>query len=650
MQNDIEQLFTDGGLLSRHVENYSARSQQIEMAEKVAEALANHDTLIAEAGTGTGKTFAYLAPAILSGQKVFISTGTKNLQDQLFKKDLPKLREVLSVPVTAALLKGRSNYLCHHRLSLAEAEPASQFNQHVLQQVREWTGKTPSGDLSETDLLEEQSSLWPKVTSTVDNCLGQQCPDYEDCFIVEARRKAQEADIVIINHHLLMSDMALKASGQGEVLPDADAIIIDEAHQLPAIASQFLGHRISSHQLQELARDSIREMEQEASDMADIRQAADKLENRLHQLKLTLGDSDQRLPWHQCIQRYPEVQEQLDGLISSVETLAEALEPASERSRGLEQCFQRCEDLIQRLSIFSDNEQDENLVLWLDIRSSGFILHATPQEVSQHFQQWIAEKPSAWIFTSATLTVAGKFNSFIQQLGLEDPVTASWQSPFDYAHQSLLYMPAIPVEPAHPAYNNHVADIARSVIEHSRGRIFLLFTSYKALHEVADALQDMDYPILVQGNRAKNQLLAEFREHGNAVLLGTNSFWEGVDVRGEALSCVLIDKIPFASPGDPVLEARINHLRERGGNPFRSIQIPSAVIQLKQGMGRLIRDKRDSGVLVLCDPRFLSKPYGKVFMRSLPPMPITQNLDDVAAFFAVEATVESPSSNRRQIP
>lgn len=636
MQNDIEHLFADGGLLSQHIEHYSARSQQIEMADKVAEALANGDTLIAEAGTGTGKTFAYLAPAILSGQKVFISTGTKNLQDQLFKKDLPKLREVLSVPLKAALLKGRSNYLCHYRLTLAESEPSSPVNQHTLQHIREWAGKTPSGDLSETDLLEEQSVLWPKVTSTVDNCLGQQCPDYDDCFIVEARRKAQEADIVIINHHLLMSDMALKASGQGEVLPDADAFIIDEAHQLPAIASQFLGHRVSSHQLQELSRDSVREMELEASDMDNIRQCADKLENRLHQLKLTLGDGEQRMPWHQCLQRYPDVQEQLEHVISAVENLAEALELAVERSRGLEQCFQRCEELINKLTIFSDNEQDENLVLWLEIRGSGFVLHATPQEVSQHFQQWIADKPSSWIFTSATLTVAGKFNSFIQQLGLEDPVTASWQSPFDYARQSLLYMPSIPVEPSSPAYNSHVAEVARSVIEHSRGRIFLLFTSYRALHEVADALQDMDYPILVQGSRAKNQLLAEFREHGNAILLGTNSFWEGVDVRGEALSCVLIDKIPFASPGDPVLEARINHLRERGGNPFRSIQIPSAVIQLKQGIGRLIRDTQDAGVLVLCDPRFLSKPYGKVFMRSLPPMPITQKLDDVGRFFDME--------------
>jgi ATP-dependent DNA helicase DinG len=639
MQTEIEQLFSDGGLLSHHVEGYSPRSQQIEMAEKVSEALSSRDVLIAEAGTGTGKTFAYLAPAMLSGQKVFISTGTKNLQDQLFKNDLPKLREVLSVPLKAALLKGRSNYLCHHRLSMAEAEPGAIHQKHRLQKIREWVGKTNSGDLSETDLLEEQSPLWPKVTSTIDNCLGQQCPDYDDCFIVEARRKAQEADIVIINHHLLMSDMALKASGQGEVLPDADAFIIDEAHQLPGIASQFLGHRVSSHQIQELCRDSIREMEQDATDMEAIRQAAEKVENRLHQLKLCLGDKELRLPWYQFLQKQDEVLDTLDGLITAIEALEQELEAAAERGRGLELCFQRCQDLIQRLSVFSDNDTDENLILWLDIRGASFVLHATPHEISQHFQQWIADKPNAWVFTSATLTVAGKFNSFIQQLGIADPITASWQSPFDYASQSLLYMPNLPVEPSQQSYNMHVAEVAKSVIEHSEGRIFLLFTSYKAMHEVAEQLADMDYPILVQGSGAKSQLLNEFREHGNAVLLGTNSFWEGVDVRGEALSCVLIDKIPFASPGDPVLEARINHLRERGGNPFRSIQIPAAVIQLKQGIGRLIRDQRDSGVLVLCDPRFLSKPYGKVFMRSLPPMPITQQLDDVAEFFSIKTTV-----------
>ncbi|HEC73416.1 MAG TPA: ATP-dependent DNA helicase [Methylophaga aminisulfidivorans] len=633
MSEEINTLFTDGGLLSKHITGYKSRVQQIEMAQKVADALAHGDILIAEAGTGTGKTYAYLAPAILSGQKVFISTGTKNLQDQLFTKDLPKLREVLSAPIKTALLKGRSNYLCHHRLTLSESEPSNSYHQHTLQNLREWSGKTKTGDLGESDLLEENSPLWPKVTSTVDNCLGQQCPDYDECFILEARRRAQEADLVVVNHHLLMSDMALKASGQGEVLPDADAYIIDEAHQLPAIASQFLGYRVSHHQIQELSRDSIREMEVEATDMNDIRQAAEQLENRLHQFTMSLGDREQRLPWHPVIEQSNDIKEKLDTLIDYLERLEMQLEIAAERGKGIEQCHLRCTEIVERLSIFQNKDADNDLVLWIDNRGSSFILHATPQEVSQYFQQWIKDKPQSWVFTSATLTVAGKFNNFISQLGLEDPITASWQSPFDYGKQSLLYMPNIALEPSNYDYNSHVAEVAKSVIELSKGRTFLLFTSYKAMNEVAEALKDSDYPILVQGSGAKAQLLDEFRSHGNAVLLGTNSFWEGVDVRGEALSCVLIDKIPFASPGDPVLEARINDLKERGGNPFRSIQIPSAVIQLKQGIGRLIRDTEDSGVLVLCDPRFLSKPYGKVFLRSLPPMPITQNLEDVDDFF-----------------
>lgn len=634
----MQEIFSEQGSLAQRIEGYQPRMQQIEMAEKVAQAIADDAVLVAEAGTGTGKTFAYLAPAIVSGKKVFISTGTKNLQDQIFSKDIPKLREALSTPFKAALLKGRSNYLCHHRLFTAESDPLNQHYLETFSELQEWLTHTKTGDLSEIDILDEQSNLWPKVTSTIDNCLGQKCPEYESCFIAEARRKAQEADIVVVNHHLLMSDLALKTAGQGEVLPEADVFIIDEAHQLPAIASQFLGSRISSHQLQELARDSVREMEQEATDMVDIRQLADKLETRINQLKMTLGEHEQRVPWFN-VKQNKDVTDKLDSVIEALEKLEIILEQAAERGRGLEQCHQRSQQMLEKLHIFADEQHDPNLILWLDARSNSFIFHATPFDINNYFNQWLDSKTSSWIFTSATLTVASKFNSFIQQIGLDDPETAIWNSPFDYAQQSLLFMPTIPVEPAAKSYNSHVAEIAKSVIEHSQGRIFLLFTSYKAMHEVAETLRDSDYPVLVQGSRAKTNLLEEFRGHGNAVLLGTNSFWEGVDVRGEALSCVLIDKIPFASPGDPVLEARINNLKERGGNPFRSIQIPSAVIQLKQGIGRLIRDERDTGVLVLCDPRFISKPYGKVFLRSLPPMPITQNIDDVEQFFDSKASV-----------
>lgn len=637
MQDDLQHVFGDGGLLAQQIAGYRPRPAQQEMAEKVAEALNDTKVLIAEAGTGTGKTFAYLAPAILSGQKVFISTGTKNLQDQLFNKDLPTLRKALAVPFKSAMLKGRSNYLCHYRLSLAEHDGQLLHQQPTLKALRDWSGQTRSGDLTEISLLEANSALWPRVTSTIDNCLGQQCPDYQQCFIVEARRQAQEADIVVINHHLLMSDFALKSAGQGEVLPAADAFIIDEAHQLPAIASQFLGNRVSSHQLSELCRDSLQEMKENASDMADLAKAAEKLEAECHRMRLQLGGRETRTPWLPLLDE-AAIADSLMNVVDALEALQQQLIEAAPRSTGLAQCEQRATHLLDQLDRFSHKETEDNLILWLDNRQTGFILHATPFEISAHFQNWLENKPAAWVFTSATLAVAGNFNHFSQQLGIFDADTASWESPFDYATQSLLYLPSITVEPSNSQYNQYIAEVSKQLIEHSQGRTFLLFTSYRAMHEVAEQLADSDYPLMVQGSGSKAKLLEEFREHGNAVLLGTNSFWEGVDVRGEALSCVLIDKIPFASPGDPILEAKINSLKARGGNPFRSIQIPSAVIQLKQGIGRLIRDSSDFGVLVLCDPRLLNKPYGKVFLRSLPPMPITQDIETVASFFESKRT------------
>lgn len=635
----MENVFGQNGLLAQHIDDYAPRPQQLEMAEAIEKTLAESTVLVAEAGTGTGKTYAYLAPAILSGQTVFISTGTKNLQDQLFNKDLPMLRKALATPFRAALLKGRSNYLCHYRLDMAQGDPLQKPNYAILEGLSDWLAHTQTGDLTESNLLDDNPNLWLKVTSTIDNCLGQECPNINECFVSEARRKAQEADIVVINHHLLMSDMALKASGQGEILPSADAYIIDEAHQLPDIASQFLGTRLSSHQILEICRDSIREMLQDADDMNDIRNYADKTEAALRTFRLSIGDKEQRSPWLQLLEKLG-VKTKLVTLLECLEDLAEQLELAAERGKGLEQCHSRCTELAETLSLFlsEKGEGDDNNVLWIDVRSNSLTLHATPQEVSQYFQKWMDEKPTSWIFTSATLTVAGKFNNFNHQLGIDAAEMVVWPSPFDYQKQSLLYMPTIPVEPKHDDYNQYVTDVCKKMIEYSKGRIFLLFTSYRAMHAVADGLKDFnnDYPLMIQGTASKSALLEEFREHGNAVLLGTNSFWEGVDVRGDALSCVVIDKIPFASPGDPVLQARIDDLRGKGGNPFASIQIPAAVIQLKQGIGRLIRDPKDYGVLVLCDPRFLSKPYGKLFLRSLPAMPISQNSEDIEAFFKLK--------------
>lgn len=628
----MKQVFGESGLLSTHIDKYAPREQQLEMAEYIEQTLADSATLIVEAGTGTGKTYAYLAPAILSKQKVFISTGTKNLQDQLFNKDLPTLKKAINIPFKSALLKGRSNYLCHYRLNLAQTDPHQKHHQKTLQALSEWSNQSKTGDLSDSDILEDKSLLWSKVTSTIDNCLGQQCPNYDECFVIEARKKAQQADIVVINHHLLMSDMALKASGQGEVLPSADAYIIDEAHQLPEIASQFLGSRISSHQIQELCRDSISEMEKDAEDMEQIRNHTDKIEAALHGLLTSIGGQQQRTPWLHILKK-TAVTSKLTDLLNCLGNLLEQLEIAAERGKGLQQCHIRCDDLISLLKIFENNNPDDTIILWVDIRATGLILHATPHQVSRHFHEWMDEKATAWIFTSATLTVAGKFNNFSQQLGITDATSKIWESPFDFKRQSLLYMPQIPVEPKDQNYTQHIIEIAKQLIDYSRGRTFLLFTSYRVMNIVAEALTNIEYPLMVQGTSSKAKLLNDFRQHGNAVLLGTNSFWEGVDVRGQALSCVMIDKIPFASLSDPVLQARIDALKQQGGDPFSTIQIPAAVIQLKQGIGRLIRDPSDYGVLVLCDPRFLTKYYGKLFMRSLPTMPITQNIKDVQQFF-----------------
>lgn len=632
--DDLVQVFDTGGLLSQHIEGYHMREAQIEMADCIQEALNNADTLITEAGTGTGKTFAYLVPAILSGQKIFVSTGTKNLQDQLFEKDLPKLREALAVPFTASVLKGRSNYLCPHRLKNTQTRPGvNHQDAALLYRVQQWSQQSKTGDLTESGLVESVSPLWPQITSTVDNCLGQSCPEFNDCPVYEARRQAQEADLVVINHHLLMSDMALKAAGQGEVLPDADAFIIDEAHQLPAIASQFLGQRLSAHQLLELARDATAEVENEAPDDNTVVDTAAELTSVVTEAISALCQQQGRVAWTALTHNAP-LEQILASLSDALDQLLLVLEDVAERGAGLKQCSQRAGVLADKLAMFTHTQADNGHIFWAELRPSAFVFYATPYEIGSQFQQWLSEKPAGWIFTSATLTVAGRFNHFMQELGLSDAETRSWPSPFDYTRQALLMLPDLPQSPSAPDYSEQVAELARQIIEIVEGRTFLLFTSYRAMNIAAEKLADIDYPLFVQGSDARARLLEKFREHGNAVLLGTNSFWEGVDVRGEALSCVLIDKLPFASPGDPVLEARINILKEGGGNPFQSIQIPSAVIQLKQGVGRLIRDDNDSGLLVLCDPRLVNKPYGKVFLRSLPAMPITQNLADVETFFA----------------
>ncbi|TNF92257.1 MAG: ATP-dependent DNA helicase [Gammaproteobacteria bacterium] len=607
------------------------------MAHAVNQIVEEGGVLVTEAGTGTGKTFAYLIPAILSGKRVVIATGTKNLQDQLFHQDLPTIRKALKSPVTVALLKGRANYLCLHRLmlSLEESGHRSHRQVHELEKIRDWSERTRSGDIAEVDDVPESSMIWPNVTSTTDNCLGQDCPDYSDCFVLGARRKAQQADLVVINHHLFFADMALKEQGFGDILPGADVFILDEAHQLPEVASSFFGVSITSRQLFNLVKDTINEHLREAGDMKELPECAHKLEKSVSDLRLTMGQAGQRLSWQDIYQK-STFNEQLSNVQTRLNELSEWLKVAADRGKGLDNCSKRALSLVERMNLLGeagDDEQNVDQVRWIDTTRRGFGIHNTPLDVAPIFQGHMQEINASWVFTSATLAVGENFNHFNNQLGLESPQTQALGSPFDFSNNALLYLPDALPEPSDPSYTRAVCTASLPVIEAAGGRTFMLFTSHRALNLAAEFLKDhLTYPILIQGDAPKQRLLNDFRRHGNAVLLGTASFWEGVDVRGSALSCVIIDKLPFASPGDPVLQARLNALKKNARNPFTDYQLPQAIVTLKQGAGRLIRDLSDTGVLVLCDPRLRSKNYGKIFLRSLPPMPITRSVDDVTNF------------------
>ncbi len=636
MLSSSEILAADGPL-AQHIPGFAPRQPQQEMAMAVEQAIANSSVLIAEAGTGTGKTFAYLVPALLSGEKVIISTGTKNLQDQLFHKDLPVVRDALGVPVTVAMLKGRGNYLCTHRLDLAEEQGrfTSRTQVDQLLRIRSWSGRTRTGDTSEMSDVPEDAPVWSMVTSNTDNCLGQECPDFSDCHVMRARRKAQEADVLVVNHHLLFADMALRESGFGEILPSANALILDEAHQLPDVATSFFGQSVTGNQLLELARDTISEDLQEAGEDKSLQNQADKLQKAVQDMRLAFGPEQRRAPWR-GIAEQSAMQEAVAKLHEVLRELQQLLEPQAQRGKGLENCLKRSVELLDRFTHLTGDSPDEH-IHWFETYKRSFSLHLTPLNIADIFRGKVQQQKIAWVFTSATLAVGTGFDYFSSRMGLSDAETCRWDSPFDYPRQAVLYVPQQMPSPTAQNYTEAVLERALEVIRLSQGRAFILFTSHRALQWAAQQLRDkLDYPLLVQGEMPRSRLLERFRELGNAVLLGTSSFWEGVDVRGEALSCVIIDKLPFASPGDPITEARIEALRARGGNPFMEFQLPEAVLTLKQGAGRLIRDDKDRGTLVLCDPRLLSKPYGRLFLDSLPAMTRTRKIDVVQRFFALQ--------------
>ncbi|HET8553065.1 MAG TPA: ATP-dependent DNA helicase [Gammaproteobacteria bacterium] len=632
MTTSYFQLMDGDGALASAIVGFQPRREQQLLAEAIGRALDHAGLLAAEAGTGVGKTFAYLAPVLQAGRKALISTGTRTLQDQIFHRDLPVVRRALGQPVKVALLKGRSNYLCRHRLDLVQGERnLKHADARDLMAVQTWAGRTTSGDRAELEAVPETSRIWSRVTSTTDNCLGTECPVFSNCWVVKARREAQQADVVVVNHHLLLADMALKDEGFGELLPNVDAVIVDEAHQFPDVAGQYFGESVSARQLRELSRDTLAEYLKSAGDMPELRPCLDHMETALSQLRLSLGEANARLDWSEC-RNGDQFAERLETLTTTLSDVRDHLDVLAERSRGLDNCFQRAQRFADRLAALGEADDDAN-IRWAETWNRNVTFHLTPHDVAPRLAEHIHAGETAWIFTSATLAVADSLDHFCTRIGLENADRLILGSPFDYAHNALLYTPAGLPQTNAPGYTEAVIDAALPLIEANRGRAFLLFTSHRALRRAAGYLADRcDFELLVQGDAPRSRLIERFRQSGEAVLLGTSSFWEGVDVKGAALSLVVIDKLPFAAPNDPVLKARLAALAEAGGNPFMDIQLPQAVIALKQGVGRLIRDAADTGVMMLCDPRLSTRHYGRVFLASLPPMRRTAARDEALAF------------------
>jgi len=633
----VEQFFSGDTGLAKVIKGYKPRSAQTEMALAVAQSIEDKEHLIVEAGTGTGKTFAYLVPAILSGAKVIVSTGTKNLQDQLFNKDVPLLRKAMSKPFAAALLKGRANYLCSYRLELAIHSNLgfSREDAADLAKIKKWSKSTRTGDVADMHDVMESNPLWAQATSTRENCLGQECPEAEKCFLLKARKKAQEANLIVVNHHLLCADWSIRETGFGELLPNADVVIIDEAHQLAEVASNFLGLSLGSKSLGDLAQDTLQEYFSDASDMPDLRSACENLEHEIKDMRLALGVEMNRGEWRD-LERNPKLMDGLARLQTHLDDLTDQLEIASVRSKGLESCFKRAEELEDQFKMIMDGN-DSKWVRWYETHRKSFSFSLTPLDIAAEFKGFMEKHSASWVFTSATLSVDKKFDHFSRNLGLGAAKSYSWESPFDFQSQSLFYHPRGLPQPNSPEFVDEIVKVAIPVIQASKGRTFFLFTSHRALQMAAKLLEkQIEYPLLVQGDKPKAILLDDFKQKGNAVLLGTSSFWEGVDVRGEALSTVIIDKLPFSSPGDPVLKARLEAMERQGRKPFIDYQLPTAVIALRQGIGRLIRDMDDRGVLLLCDPRLLKKSYGHMFLNSIPNMARTREISDVEAFFAEE--------------
>ncbi len=625
----LDDIFGADGPLERALPDFTPRRQQLRMAERVSRALEAREPLVVEAGTGTGKTFAYLVPALLSGGRVLISTGTRTLQDQLYSKDLPLVAAALGRPARVALLKGRANYLCRHRLEGALVQLAmADFGRRDpwLARVEQWARITRTGDLAEVPGLSDSHPLWLEVTSTRDNCLGTSCEEFARCHVAAARRQAQEADIVIVNHHLLLADLALKEDGFGDLLGSADALILDEAHQLPDLATEFFGANVGHRRIESLLEAVRRERAAAAAAQSAVEAVEEAVREIAHRLPRALG----RLAWEECDATLGRCTAEL---AHALDALRGELEAADAGSSALGARAGELAAHTERIAAVDELDGMRSV----EVSSRGFTLHLLPFDIADRFRALIEARPCAWVFTSATLSVGEDFSHFTARLGIAEAATVKVDSPFDYERQSLLYLPSGLPQPAAPGYVRSMLDAALPLIEASRGGAFVLFTSHRALAEGAMRLRQLwgaspPYRLYVQGEAPRERLLQDFRADGDGVLLGTASFWEGVDVKGAALRLVIIEKLPFASPDEPLVKARIDYIQSQGGNPFRDFQLPEAALALKQGVGRLIRSESDYGVVALCDRRILERSYGRVLLSALPAMPRTRDPQEALSF------------------
>lgn len=631
----VSEFFAVDGPLANVLTGYQVRQQQVDLSVAIEQAISSKTALIAEAGTGTGKTFAYLVPAIQSKQKVIISTGTKNLQEQLFKRDLPLVKELINKQKDTALLKGRSNYLCLHRTKLNEVSHRG-FEKETLQELRlvqKWAVGTKTGDMSDLKNLKEDAKVLPLVTSNIDNCLGKDCSYYDDCFLVKARQKAMQADVVIVNHHLFFADLALKEQGFGELIPNVDSIIFDEAHLVPDIASEYFGENFSTRQLNDQLKDLIKIQKVSVKDANQLSEFAEKCQYAVSDLRMQFASDSERGNWLDAMKRKP-VEDQVGQLLEFLMSLIEVGKIHDGRDNDLDALLEKININTERLRLFTFADH-KDVSLWFETTKYHMNMHLTPLSIAKQFSKVMNDRDASWVFTSATLAIDGKFDHFQRLMGLYEADTLCFDSPFDYQKQALLCVPRYLPEPSSPKIKTALVDTAISLIDAAKGRSFILFTSHYMMREVSGLVKEqISNEVYVQGERSKSAILEDYLADSTSVLFATGAFWEGVDVKGDDLLCVMIDKLPFASPDDPLLKARLDDCQKQGGSPFFDIQIPQAVIALKQGAGRLIRDFEDRGVLVICDNRLVTKPYASTFLASLPNMRKTRNLENVQDFLS----------------